>query len=148
MLVSNISILYMINRSARIAVVSTDQLCFPEQSGRVDRSSRPFGKAQTFKAGVGGGVKQAKRVGAVGASSCLVCDFLARRVAFTNAQLSSGTDEELRSETHKGPAVLAHKGPLVRTNHTQRCGRGDSDSPTRSREEHRRYSTQPRHVRN
>jgi hypothetical protein len=138
----------IINRSPRIAVVSTDQLCFPEQSGRVDRSSRPSARR-----------RRSKRVGAVGSNrqsawgrwgsvSCLVCDFLARRVAFRNAQLSSGTDEELRSETHKGPAVLAHKGPLVRTNHTQRCGRGDSDSPTRSREEHRRYSTQPRHVRN
>ena len=100
MLVSNISILYMINRSPRIAVVSTDQLCFPEQSGRVNRSNRPFCKAQTFKAGGGGGVKQAKRVGAVGVSSCLVCDFLVRRVAFTNAQLSSGTHRRLWSYGH------------------------------------------------
>jgi hypothetical protein len=100
-LVSNISILYMINRSPRIAVVSTDEQCFPEQSGRVNRPTRPSAQHNPFKT-----------------DPQYPCELRVVGLGAVGNQLShflGSLHEELRLETHSYPAVLTKSCVQKRT---------------------------------
>ena len=82
----------IINRSPRIAVVSTDQLCFPEQSGRVNRPTRPSAQHNPFKT-----------------DPQYPCELRVVGLGAVGNQLShflGSLHEELRLETHSCPAVL------------------------------------------